>query len=332
MGEFELLARVRERLPPPAGGLILGSGDDAAVTVAEGATATSVDAMVDGVHFRREWMSEPQIGRRALAIALSDLAAMGAAPREAYAAVGVPEDLDEEGCLSLLDGMAALAAETGAALAGGDIVRSPVLFCAITVTGHAPSPRALVTRAGARPGDALAVTGRLGGAAAGLLVLQRPDLAEGLDAALVESLRNRQLQPVPRLAAGLALAGRARAMIDISDGLGSDARHLAEAGGVRLEIDAASLPLQPGVAAVAGAAGLDPVGLAVSGGEDYELLCALPPGRLREAREAAGEAGLTAIGEVREGSGVRVSAAGREFPAGGFDQLDRPERGSAAGS
>ncbi len=177
MGEFELLARVRERLPPPGRQVRLGSGDDAAIVVPGGATVTSVDALIDGVHFRRDWTSLAQIGRKALAVALSDLAAMGAEPGEAYVVLGVPTDLDEDGCLELLDGLAALAAETGTALAGGDVTRAPALTLAITVVGHAGSTGELVTRGGARPGDVLAVTGELGGAAAGLLLLERSDRA-----------------------------------------------------------------------------------------------------------------------------------------------------------
>ena len=172
MGEFELLEAVARRLPQPGPRIVLGSGDDAAVTLPGGATATSVDALVDGVHFRREWSELKQIGHKALAVALSDLAAMGAEPGEAYVVLGVPEDLDEDGCLELLDGMAALAARTGTTLAGGDVTRAPVLTLAMTVVGHAARPEDLVTRAGARPGDVLVLSGELGGAAAGLLLLE----------------------------------------------------------------------------------------------------------------------------------------------------------------
>ncbi len=151
MGEFELLARVRERLPPPGPRVRLGSGDDAAIVVADGATVTSVDASIDGVHFRRDWMSLAQIGHKALAVALSDLAAMGAEPGEAYVVLGVPADLDEDGCLELLDGLAALAAKTGTTLAGGDLTRAPALSLAITAVGHAASPERLVSRGGRPP-------------------------------------------------------------------------------------------------------------------------------------------------------------------------------------
>jgi thiamine-monophosphate kinase len=327
MGEFELLARLRERLPPPGPRVRVGSGDDAAVTVPGGATATSVDALVDGVHFRRDTATLTQIGRKALATALSDLAAMGAEAGEAYVAVGVPPDLDEEGCLELFDGVAALATATGTTLAGGDVSRAPVLTLAVTVVGHAATPERLVTRAGARPGDALVLTGEIGAAAAGLLLLERPELATSVDGEIGERLRRRQLDPTPRLAAGQALAAAgARAMIDLSDGLGGDAAHLAEAGGVGLQIDAADLPLATGMAAVAIAADRDPLELASSGGEDYELLAALAPERLAAAREAVsatGEGSLTRIGEVLSGTGVEIRRPGGATVApAGFDQLD----------
>jgi thiamine-monophosphate kinase len=328
MGEFELLARVLERLPPAGPRVHLGSGDDAAIVVPGGATATSVDALVEGVHFRRGTATLAQIGAKALAVALSDLAAMAAEPGEAYVVLGVPDDLDEEGCLELLDGLAGVAAETGTTLAGGDLTRAPALTLAVTVVGHAEAAEDLVTRAGARPGDLLAVTGELGGAAAGLLLLEarssfEPHGGPNLDRA---SLLARHLEPRPRLDAGRKLASAgAGAMIDLSDGLGGDARHLSAASGARLEIDAATLPLAPGLAEAASAAGRDPLRLAVSGGEDYELLVALPPRRFEAAAAAlaapAGP-GLTRIGAVVPGEGVEVRLpGGGTLPPDGYDQL-----------
>jgi thiamine-monophosphate kinase len=328
MGEFELLAKLRERLPPPGSKVVLGSGDDAAVTVPGGATATSVDAVVDGVHFRRDEAGLAQIGRKALATALSDLAAMGADAGEAYVVLGVPADLEETECLELLDGILALAEETGTTLAGGDLSRAPALTLAVTVVGHAESPEQLVGRGGALPGDSLVLTGELGGAAAGLLLLQRPQLAAAVQPQTAERLRARQLEPTPRLAAGRALAGAgARAMIDLSDGLGGDAAHLAAQSGVLLRIEAAALPLAKGVAEVALAAGRDPLELAASGGEDYELLAALPPERMGEASTAIGEAAeatLTPVGEVVAGEGVEIRLPGGALlKALGYDQLGR---------
>ncbi len=300
-------------------------GDDAAVTEPEGATATSVDAIVDGVHFRREQSSLAQIGHKALATALSDLAAMGARAGEAYVVLGVPADLDEDGCMALFDGIAALAEQTGTTLAGGDVTRSPALSVTVTVVGHAPSAAAFVTRAGAQPGDLLVLTGELGGAGAGLLLLERPGAADGLDAAVDAALKSRQLEPQPRLRAGRALAAAgATAMIDLSDGLGGDGEHLARQSGVRLQIDGEALPLAGGVASVAEAAGVDAIGFAASRGEDYELLATLPPSQLKAAAAAVQGTGtaLTPIGEAVAGLGLEIRLpGGRLLEPEGFDQL-----------
>jgi thiamine-monophosphate kinase len=326
VGEFELLAKVWERLPASGHRLRVGPGDDAAVTVPGGATATSVDALVEGVHFRREERELRLVGRKALATALSDLAAMGAEPGEAYVVLGAPPDLGEDECLELVDAIAAIATETGTTIAGGDVTRAPVLTLAVTVVGHAPAPEALVSRDGARPGDLLVLTGEIGGAAAGLALLERPELRAAVSEDTGERLRRRQLDPVPRLGAGRALAAAgATAMIDLSDGLGGDAGHLAERSAAAIRIDAGALPLAKGVAEVAAAAGRDPLELATSGGEDYELLAALPPERLAEASVAIGEAAettLTPVGEVLAGRGVEIRLPGGGLmEAAGYDQL-----------
>ena len=341
LGEFDLIARLIEvveesRRGQPTGSLdkgwdgarvLIGSGDDAAVTAPDGVTATSVDAFVDGVHFRRDTASLESIGRKAMAAALSDLAAMGAAPGEAYIQLGIPADLDESGSIELGTGLASTAAGHGVAVIGGDITRAPILLLALTVVGHAAAPDELVSRAGAKPGDLLVVTGELGGAAAGLLLLDRPELGAGLGEGVAEALRGRQLEPAPRLAAGRALAtGGATAMIDLSDGLGGDAGHVASASGVRVAIELADVPVQPGVEAVAEAAGADPWELIAGGGDDYELLATLPPGGLAEARSAVESAGttLSVIGGVGDGAGVSLrDAHGSERGASGFDQLRR---------
>jgi len=321
MGEFELLALLRERLPAAGGQVRVGSGDDAAISVPAGATATSVDALVEGVHFRRETASLRQIGRKAISTALSDLAAMGAAPGEAYVALGAPGELGEAELLEVAEGLAAVARETGTTIAGGDLTAAPALTLAVTVVGHAPRPEDFVTRAGARPGDILVVTGELGAAAAGLLLLEDREVP-GDDA-----LRARQLDPTPRLAAGQALAAAgATAMIDVSDGLAGDADHIATASRALLLIDAEALPIAPGVAAVATAAGRDPLELAASGGEDYELFAALPPDAVDAARQTLAQLGtpLTAIGKVEAVEGARPGAEIRRRGGGavrsrGFD-------------
>jgi thiamine-monophosphate kinase len=329
MGEFELLAKLRERLPQDGPQVKLGSGDDAAVTVPKGATATSIDAIVEGVHFRRAEASLRRVGGKALATALSDLAAMGASAGEAYVFLGAPADLGEDDFLLLLDGILELAAATGTTLAGGDLTRAPVLTLAVTVVGHASAPADLVTRSGAQPGDLLVLTGEIGGAAAGRLLLDEPALADAVPAATAERLRARQLEPCPRLRSGLALArAGARAMIDLSDGLAGDAAHIAAASGVALEIEAASLPLAKGVAEVAAAANRDPLQLAVAGGEDYELLAALPADALGEALaqiDEAAETPLTPIGQVAAGEGVAIRLPGGEqLEAQGYDHFAEP--------
>jgi thiamine-monophosphate kinase len=326
MGEFEFLAKLRERLPPDGPQIKLGSGDDAAVTAPDGATATSVDAMVDGVHFRRGEADLGTVGRKALATALSDLAAMGAEAGEAYVVLGAPADFAEDDFLSLLDGILELAGETGTTLAGGDVTRAPALTLAVTVVGHAPSPDSFVARSGAQPGDLLVLTGEIGAAVAGRLLLDQPALGRDLPEKTAQSLRRRQLDPFPRLRSGHALAAAgATAMIDLSDGLAGDAGHLARAGGVALAIAADTLPLAAGVAEVAAAAGRDPLELAVSGGEDYELLAALPGDRLTASSSAVAEAAetkLTPIGEVAAGTGVEVRLpGGGRLEAKGYDHF-----------
>jgi len=317
MREFELLARLRDRLPPDGPRVRVGSGDDAAVTTPAAATATSVDATVDGVHFRRQETAPRLVGRKAISTALSDLAAMGAAAGEAYVAVAAPEDLEEEELLALLDGILEVCAETATTLAGGDVTRGPGLMLAVTVVGHAARAEELVTRGGAETGDLLVLTGELGGAAAGRLLLDNPVLAEAIPEPAAGQLRVRQLDPTPRLRSGVALAkAGAHAMIDISDGLAGDASHVARASEIGLRIDSAALPIAPGVGEVAAAAGCDPLELAVAGGEDYELLAALPPRRLEEAAArigAAGETTLTPVGEVHQGTGTEI-----RLPGGGL--------------
>jgi thiamine-monophosphate kinase len=324
MGEFDLIAALRERLPAPPPGVLVGSGDDAAVTAAAGSSVVSVDAIVEGVHFRRRWAPPEAIGRKALAAGLSDLAAMGAEPGEAYVALGVPSDLDEPGCLELLAGIEAVAGRYGAALAGGDVSRSGVLFVSVTVVGRLAAGERFVTRGGAGAGELVVLTGELGGAAAGLRLLEG-EIEAGLGDEVAAALRSRQLDPRPRLAEGRALAGAgATAMIDLSDGLGADAAHVAAQSEVRLEIDAGQIPLQAGVEQVAAALGVEALELAAGEGEDYELLACLPEGFLERARSAIADLGgsLTVIGNSVPGEGVKLSApSGRELRVRGYDQL-----------
>lgn len=327
--EFDLIEAIRERLAPTLAGAArrdhvrVGIGDDAAVTVPGDATATSIDAVVDGVHFRRSWCPPRAVGHRALGSALSDLAAMGALPGEAYVWLGAPADFDDAACLELCDGIAALAEQVGVAVLGGDLTSSSVLAVCVTAVGHAGSERELVGRAGAEAGFALCVTGELGGAAAGLMLLEHPHLRDEVAPTAREAAIARQLEPRPQLRAGRALAAAgARAMIDVSDGLGADAEQLAAAAGVGVELELERVPLGAGVREVCAAAGRDHHELVAGGGEDYELLCAVPRSALSACERAARGAGttLTEIGRFAGSGPVRLRLpGGRSVPPAGHD-------------
>jgi thiamine-monophosphate kinase len=268
-------------LARPAERLVRGAGDDAAVVRSGGALCvTSVDALVEGVHFRLDDDTDrpADVGWRALAGALSDLAAMGARAGEAYVALGVSPEAGEKRALELMRGALELAACTDTTVAGGDVVAAPVMTACVTVVGWADGESELVGRDGARVGDLVGVTGRLGG---------------------------RPRRPFPRLREGRALAQvGASAMIDLSDGLGTDARHLGESSGVCLQIDLEALPLGDGVANWEQAA---------TAGEDYELCVCIPP----DLRERA-------LGAVAEVSDVGLTWIGSVVPAGPAGGVDRP--------
>lgn len=318
--EFDRLRRMIEALGAAAGPV---GGDTAAVPAGEGTLVVSTDASVEEIHFRREWLTAREIGWRAAAAALSDLAAAAATPVGVVAAIAVP-DIDDAGLLAELNagiGEAALAA--GCQVLGGDLVRSGTLAVTVTVLGYC---RNRIDRAGARPGDGVWVTGVLGGSRAALegwLAGVEPPPAARLAFA----------RPQPRLRAGRWLASvGATAMMDLSDGLGGDAGHIAAASGVGIAIDLDLLPIHPSVHEAARRRGVSPGLLAAEGGEDYELLVTMPPDwdAGPECEPATGVP-LTRIGTVVAGSGARFRLRGDEVAVSGFDhgsadQVDRPPR------
>ena len=284
-----------------------GLGDDCAV-LGDG-WCVSTDATVEGIHFRRGWLAPEEIGWRATMAALSDLAAMGATAEAVLVAMVAPVEEPAAALTAVMAGVGAAVGEVGARVVGGDLNGGPVLMLTVTVLGRAERP---VYRRGARPGEDLCVTGTLGGA--------RAAWRAGDGGAIPSAAaRIRFARPWPRIREGQWLAGHgATAMIDLSDGLAGDARHLALASGVGLEIEVDLVPTDPSVG------GADPAVEATIGGEDYELLVTLPAGGAdRSSRElvAHGGVALTRIGRVVEGSGVRFLRGGEELAVRGFDHF-----------
>ena len=320
--EFELLAKLRARLGTTGDRVVLGSGDDAAVVRVGGAVSvTSVDAFVEGVHFRLATTSMRDLGHKCLAASLSDIAAMAARPGEAYITVGLPEHLGEREMLELADGAQVLAQEHGVTICGGDLTRADELFVAMTVVGYADDTDSIATRRGAAAGHLVGVTGVLGGSGAGLLLLERKPA--GIDLETGARLLNRHLRPRPLLNAGRALAAAGvSSMLDVSDGIASDLERLCECSGVRIEADLEALPVDEGVPEVAAAAGADPLELVAGAGEDYELLFTAPAG-VRSAVERAGEESGSPVSWIG-----RVSAASAEKKAAVtlLDETGRPRR------
>jgi thiamine-monophosphate kinase len=290
-------------------------GDCALVTATSGTLALSSDTSLEGVHFRREWLSAEEIGWRAAAAALSDLAAAAAPPLGVLAAVTVPADASEEELVALMRGVGAAAAASGGVVLGGDLTRGAAWSITVTVLGRTDHP---LTRAGAVPGDRVWVTGALGASRVALEHWRRGEHPPAI-------ARQAFARPEPRIAAGVRLAELgAHAALDLSDGLGGDAHHLAAASGVALAIELERVPVAPVAVVEAQRSGIHPAHLAAEGGDDYELLVALPPvfGE-RDAVELTHAVGvaLTVVGEVHQGSGVSFSLHGKDVSLRGWDHF-----------
>jgi len=322
MSELALIERIAARARRRAG-TELGIGDDAALLSVGGIAVVTQDLLVEGVHFDRATSSARDLGHKALAVNLSDLAAMAAEPVAAFVGLCLPPGVPVGDVDELYAGMEALAERHGLTVAGGDLSSGPALVLAVTAVGRESPGLPAPLRSGGRPGDVLCVTGALGASAAGLLLLERPELAAAVPAAVAGRLRAAHLRPEPRLEAGRALArAGAAAMMDVSDGIALDAGRMAAASGLRAVLELDALPMAEGVAEVAAAAGRDPRGLAAGGGEDYELLAALVPADVGTARRVA-SCPLTPVGRLEEGppglvaldaggAAVRLETAGWE--------------------
>ena len=291
--EFDRIRAIAAALGDRAGDL----GDDCVIVPdGEGTLVASTDTSAEGVHFRLDWISLEEAGYRSAMSALSDLAAAGAGVTGLLAAVTAPRDSATEHLVAFMRGVGAAASATGGVVLGGDLTAAAMWSATITVLGRSLHP---MRRSGARVGDSVWVTGRLGGPRAAVqawLGGGKPD----------DAARTAFVRPEPRIAAGAWLAGRgATAMMDLSDGLAGDAGHIAAASGVGIDIDLGRLPVHPSVP------GPDRMLFAAAGGEDHELLVSMPGSF--SADTAAGVP-LTRIGSIREGTGVRLLQEGRAVP------------------
>jgi thiamine-monophosphate kinase len=330
LGEWALLARLPGLLPPSPGGIVVDRGDDAAgLDLGSGPLLLlTCDVQVEGRHFRRDRTTPHLLGRRAAAVNLSDIAAMGGTPRAAVVSLLLPPALAVDYFDALMRGVGEQMAEHGAAVVGGNLSAARQIIVDIALLGSV-AKRRLVRRAGARPGDRILVTGWPGESAAGLALLnrlQRPDLDLG-------GLVARHRDPTPRVAEGAALAAAGvRAMIDVSDGLGADLGHLCDASGVDAEIDLARLPISAGLRRAAAVLRRPAWRWALHGGEDYELLCTAAPGRVADLQRALAErtgVPLTDIGTILPaGAGRWLRRDGRRvaLPARGYEHF-RAARG-----
>jgi thiamine-monophosphate kinase len=321
LSERELIERIRQHLAPPPDWLLVGIGDDAAVVEPERnrVEVFTVDAVVDGVHFDRAFVPPDAIGHRALAVNLSDLAAMGAAARMALVSMALPADLPLDDFDGIASGFTALALAHRIHIVGGNLTRTPgPLTIDITAVGTVKRRQAL-TRSGAHAGDDLYVTGLVGSAAAGLEMLRQ-------DPAVSNPCTRHYLRPQPRLRMGTLLSRNrvATACVDLSDGFANAVHQIAGASGVGAEIDGSAVPIDPAAAEWFASRGKDPLTAAVTGGDDYELLVAVRP-RLRRQLAAVirqADVPLTRVGACTAASTVTLGGAAMPCGYGHFRPFD----------
>ena len=292
VGEFGLIAAVVERLGTSPS-VLLGPGDDAAVVLApDGRVVATTDVLVEDVHFRLDWSTAYDVGRKAAAANLADVAAMGATGTALLVGLAAPPDLPVSWATDLADGLRDEAALVGAVVVGGDMVTSERIVVSVTALGDLGG-RAPVTRSGAQPGDRVVVAGRLGWSAAGLALLQHGGVP-------IEALVEAHLRPTPPYALGPELADLgATAMCDVSDGLLADLGHLAAASGVHIDVESRRFERDALLGKAVRVIGGHPLDLVMTGGEDHALVATVPPGVVLPE-------GVLRIGLVRAGAGVRV--------------------------
>jgi thiamine-monophosphate kinase len=343
IGERVLLRYLRERIPAGPG-VVIGVGDDTAAVESLGPFALlTVDALVEGTHFRREWTPPQLLGRKALSVSLSDVAAMGGTPRHATVSLCLPRETSFAFVDGLYDGLLERAAETSVNLVGGNVsAAGNSMVVDVTLVGQADR---LLRRSGAEPGDRILVTGTLGTAAAGLMLLRQgvrldDEGALASTGPWIESSSGpllrcllAHLDPQPPISMGRSLGETdiAHAAIDVSDGLSGDLLHVCEESGLQAWLDAAALPVDPDAAIVARAGGRDPMELALEGGEEYQLLLAVPPSRVAETQQLALVWGvaLTEIGQFEAGApavSLRTEGGRELLPVSGHDHFRAPAR------
>ncbi|MDB5084507.1 MAG: thiamine-phosphate kinase [Bacilli bacterium] len=312
LGEFGLIDKLVSKLPPVSKRTLVGVGDDAAVfrPTPDHDLVLSTDMLVQDVHFAKQTMSFQDVGWKSLAASISDIAAMGAVPRQALVSVAVPRALEVHELEAIYEGIADIARVYQVDVVGGDTVKTAdKLVLSVTLTGEVPAGRSLL-RSGAKPGDCVFLSGPVGGSAAGLHSLTTTPITQGKHSYDEVVLHQFHRRPQPQVAAGswLMLCGGCHALNDVSDGVASEANEIAYASCVTIELTARAIPIAPEVRRYAAASGLDALEWALYGGEDYQLIGCLDAKLWPAAAEAFVSQGLSLhlIGSVAAAGGAQV--------------------------